>query len=212
MRASAIEPDSSPPPRARTLRRHRSKLPAPRRPARPQTAMNASAATLLAAALSATLAACASAPSARPLDGARYIVVRHAEKASDDPRDPTLAPAGLARAQRLAARLREEPLRAAYATAYRRTQQTAEPAARGHGLQTIVYEAKLPAAEFAARVRREQPSGATLIVGHSNTAPDIAAALCACAVEPMPETEYDRRMIVAIDAQGRATLRIERDR
>nr|WP_254696263.1 hypothetical protein [Lysobacter enzymogenes] len=50
------------------------------------------------------------------------------------------------------------------------------------------------------------------MVGHSNTAPDIAAALCACAVEPMPETEYDRRMIVDFDAQGRATLRIERDR
>ncbi|QWP76158.1 histidine phosphatase family protein [Lysobacter sp. K5869] len=174
--------------------------------------MKTFAAPLLLAAALATLAACASAPSAPPPGGARYIVVRHAEKASDDPRDPNLAPAGRERAQRLAARLREEPLRAAYATAYRRTQQTAEPAAREHGLQTIVYDAKLPAAEFAARVRNEQPSGATLIVGHSNTAPDIAAALCACAVEPMPETEYDRRMIVEIDPQGRATLRIERDR
>lgn len=175
--------------------------------------MHRTAALPLSCALLATLAGCAGAPpQPRPEAGARYIVVRHAEKAGGDSRDPELTPAGRERAQRLAARLRGEPLRAVYVTAYRRTQQTGEPSARGHGLAPIVYDAKRPAAEFAAQLRRERADGATLVVGHSNTAPDIAAALCACAVEPMPETEYDRRMIVDIDAHGRATLRIERDR
>jgi len=174
--------------------------------------MHRIAASLSFAALLSGLAGCASAPPASSAPAARYIVVRHAEKADDGTRDPELAPAGRERAQRLAARVREEPLRAVYVTAYRRTLQTGEPAAREHALTPIVYDAKRPAAEFAAQLRRERSDGATLVVGHSNTAPDIAAALCACAVEPMPETEYDRRMIVDIDAQGRTSLRIERDR
>ena len=45
-----------------------------------------------------------------------------------------------------------------------------------------------------------------LVVGHSNTAPDIAAALCGCAVAPMPETEYGRRMAVTFGPDGSATL------
>ncbi|ROU05271.1 SixA phosphatase family protein [Lysobacter enzymogenes] len=174
--------------------------------------MDRIAAFVFAIAAAAALAGCASAPAAPSSPAARYIVVRHAEKANDDPRDPALSAAGRERAQRLAARLREEALGAVYVTGYRRTLQTGEPAALAHGLTPIVYDAKSPAAQFAAQLRRERPAGATLVVGHSNTAPDIAAALCACAVEPMPETEYDRRMIVDLDAQGRATLRIERDR
>lgn len=174
--------------------------------------MHAFAASLVSAALLAALAGCATAPPAPTSPAVRYIVVRHAEKADDGTRDPDLAPAGRERAQRLAARLHEEPLRAVYVTAYRRTLQTGEPAAREHRLTPVVYDAKRAPAEFAAQLRREHRDGAVLVVGHSNTAPDIAAALCACAAEPMPETEYDRRMIVDIDAQGRATLRIERDR
>lgn len=166
-------------------------------------------APLAAFVLSLALAACASAP---PAPGASYVVVRHAEKSSDDPRDPNLSPAGRDRAGRLAAALRDTPLVAVYATDYRRTRQTGEPAARAHGLEVRVYDAKLPAAEFASQVRREHPRGTTLIVAHSNTAPDIAAALCACAVEPMAETEYDRRMRIDIDAAGRAVYTPSRDR
>lgn len=174
--------------------------------------MHAVAASLAAAALLAAVAGCATAPSAPASPVARYVVVRHAEKTDDGTRDPALAPAGRERAQRLAARLREEPLRAVYVTAYRRTLQTGEPAALGHGLAPVVYDAGRAPAEFAAQLRRAHRDGAVLVVGHSNTAPAIAAALCACAVEPMAETEYDRRMIVELDAQGRATLRTERDR
>lgn len=160
-------------------------------------------------ALSLTLSACASTP---PAPSASYVIVRHAEKASDDPRDPNLSDAGRARAERLASWLKNEPLGAVYATAYRRTQQTGEPTARAHELSVTTYEAKQPAADFAAQLRRDRPQGTTLIVGHSNTAPDIAAALCGCTVAPMPETEFDRRMRVDIDANGRALLTQSQDR
>ncbi|MGO1068467.1 histidine phosphatase family protein [Lysobacter sp. CA199] len=164
---------------------------------------------LAAIALCLSLAACASTP---PAPTASYVVVRHAEKAADDPRDPTLTDAGRARAERLAVWLKNEPLRAVYATAYRRTQQTGEPAARAHGLNVTTYDGKRPATKFAAQLRRDHPQGVTLIVGHSNTAADIAAALCGCTVEPIPETEFDRRMRIDVGASGRAVLTQTRDR
>lgn len=127
---------------------------------------------------------------------ATFVVVRHAEKAIDDPRDPSLAPAGQARAERLADSLRNEPLAAVYATAYRRTQQTATPSARTHALAVTTYDAKQPAAEFAQQLRRAHHAGTVLVVGHSNTAPAIAAALCQCEIAPMGDNDYDRRLIV----------------
>lgn len=169
------------------------------------------------AACAALLSACATAPQpdapavADTAAGATYLIVRHAEKADDDPRDPSLSEAGHARARRLIEALARTPLRAAYATGYRRTQGTAAPAAAAHGLQVTLYDAKQPAADFAAALRRDWPQGTVLVVAHSNTAPGIAAALCGCAVEPMSENEYDRRMWVRVDAQGRAHLRVSRD-
>ncbi|RYZ72864.1 MAG: hypothetical protein EOP91_06990, partial [Lysobacteraceae bacterium] len=92
------------------------------------------------------LAACATiAPAGDPSAALTFVVVRHAEKAGDDPRDPSLSEAGQARAQALARLLADEPLTAAHATGYRRTQQTAQPAADAHSLRLTLYDAQLPA-------------------------------------------------------------------
>jgi phosphohistidine phosphatase SixA len=138
--------------------------------------------------------------------GVEFVIVRHAEKSSDDPRDPTLSEAGLARAHRLAASLQKQPLAAAYATAYRRTQQTAAPAASDHGLTVTTYDAALDAKDLASTLKQRHASGTVLVVGHSNTVPAIAAALCACVVAPLRDDEFDRRLQVRIDASGHATL------
>lgn len=158
-------------------------------------------------ALAAVLAGCATAPTAGP--GVTFVVVRHAEKGSDGS-DPGLTAAGEARANALAARLDGQPVRAAYATAYRRTQLTATPTARGHGLTVSTYDAKLPPHAFAAQLRGAHPQGQVLVVGHSNTAPQIAAALCGCTVAPMGDGEFDRLMTVRIDPTGHAELGLER--
>ena len=160
---------------------------------------------LLAAAL---LAACASRPTAPAFT--TFVLVRHAEKADDGSKDPPLSAAGTARAQALAASLRDAPLRAAYATAYQRTQATAAPAARAHALEVTTYDANRPAGEFAAQLRRDHREGSVLVVGHSNTVPALAAALCACDVAPMGDAEFDRRLVITVDARGDATLREER--
>lgn len=141
-----------------------------------------------------------------------FVVVRHAEKATDDPENPGLSAAGRARATALAGRLHDAPLVAAYATEFRRTQQTAQPAAALHGLQVQPYFARGPAAELAAQWRQAHHAGTVLVVGHSNTVPGLVSALCACATEPMDDSEYDRISIVRFSADGRAALEVQRYR
>lgn len=161
------------------------------------------------------LAACSTQPSEstpQPRDSSmlEVVVVRHAEKLAEGD-DPVLSDAGRARAQRLADLLRAEPLVAVYSTDTQRTRQTAKPSADEHGLAVTSYNPRMPPAEFVAWLKQNHPQGSVLVVGHSNTAPAIAAALCRCDVEPMGETEFDRVMRVRFAADGSATLSIERD-
>ncbi len=159
----------------------------------------------VAAALSlGALTACAGWPDAN--DASNFIVVRHAEKVLDESADPALTAAGETRAQAIAGWLADSDVVAVYSTDTRRTRQTATPTAQAHGLPVIAYDGKEPATALAARLRRAHPSGTVLVVGHSNTAPDIAAALCGCDVAPMSEDEYDRRTTVHIDSGGDVTL------
>ncbi len=159
----------------------------------------------VAAALSlGVLAACASWPGAN--DASNFIIVRHAEKVLDESADPALTATGEIRAQAIAGWLADSDVVAVYSTETRRTRQTAAPTAQAHGLPVTAYDGEEPATALAARLRRAHPAGTVLVVGHSNTAPDIAAALCGCDVAPMSEDEYDRRMTVHTDSDGDNTL------
>lgn len=173
--------------------------------------------TLLCAMMAAlaSLAACATPRAttndARAASLPTFVLVRHAEKATDDPKDPSLSDAGRARAERLAASFDGVQLTAVYATGYRRTQATAQPTAESHDLPVRTYEAGIPADAFAATLRATHASGTVLVVGHSNTVPAIASALCGCAVAPMRDDEFDRRITVRIAPDGSTTLEESRD-
>jgi len=161
-------------------------------------------------ALSLALAGCAAtAPHTADTAAVTFIVVRHAEKV-DASRDPDLSPAGHARAQALAAYLGKRELAAAYATEFKRTSQTLAPSAASRDLAITPYPAGQPASEFAARLRATHPRGTVLIAGHSNTVPDIVAALCACTTTPIADHEYDRLNIIRIGADGSARLDVTR--
>jgi broad specificity phosphatase PhoE len=164
------------------------------------------------------VAACASPPGRDAGDATgsgpgtlRFVVVRHAEKATDDPRDPSLSAAGQARARWLARRLQGQDLVAVYATGYRRTQQTVAPVAGAHGLAISTYDAAQPFDEFAQALLDAHHAGTVLVAGHSNTVPGIVAALCRCASAAMPEDEFDRISIIRLDAGGGRTLQVEHD-
>ena len=159
---------------------------------------------LLALALPAT-------PAGTPPGATVVVVVRHAEKATDHPRDPTLTEAGSARARALARRLQGAGLDAAYATQYRRTQLTAAPAAAQAGIAVQLRpvdagNAATYGADLAHDLRGLPPGSTALVVGHSNTVPGIVAALGGQAAGGMPETEYDRYTVVVLDADGQARV------
>ena len=151
------------------------------------------------------LAACATHTRNQARD-TTFVVVRHAEKASDDPKDPSLNAPGTARARALASHFATTPLSVAYATAFKRTQQNAAPAALASGIDVTTYDAARASGEFVAELRRKHAHGTILVVGHSNTVPEIVAALCSCAVAPLGDADYGDLYEVRIDHNGRATL------
>lgn len=103
------------------------------------------------------------------------ILVRHAEKASDGSKDPTLSDAGKARALQLATFLQSQSIQGIYSTAYQRTRQTVEPLATAKVLKVEEYDpaSKTAVSEIAAR----HPGGTIVIVGHSNTVPGMVNQL-----------------------------------
>lgn len=142
-----------------------------------------------------------------PGDVTTVVVVRHAEKAADDPRDPSLSPAGHERALALANVLRHVRVAAVYATQFRRTAQTGQPTAERAGIavtQRPLDPAAMPA-YFADLVREVQLAHAgqtVLVVGHSNTVPALVQAFSGQQVEPLTDADYDRLFVVLLPRLG----------
>ncbi len=139
------------------------------------------------------------------------FVLRHAEKLTvnpDDP-DPPLAPAGEARALELAQQFGRAPkgqaLDAIIVTELRRTQDTVRPLANRLGIPVIVVKAEEPA-RAAKRALSEYRGGRVLIVGHSNTVPDIVSELSGVDVGPMSEDDYGILYLVAVPRFSRAAV------
>lgn len=128
------------------------------------------------------------------------FVVRHAERADADAKaspmmasDPDLSDAGRARAQSLAAALKDAKITAIYTTEYKRTQQTAEPLAKALGLTPTV----VPARDMPALIEKlKAATGNTLVVGHSNTVGDVVARLGVAEPVRLDDSDYDNLFIV----------------
>ena len=126
-------------------------------------------------------------------------VVRHAEKAAAGGSDPALSAAGEARAEALAHVLAEAGIDAVFHTEFRRTRQTGEPTAAAAGIEPRRYD---DAAGLAATIRSDHAGDSVLVVGHSNTLDDLAAALGAPGVAELAETHYDRLFVVHLGPWG----------
>lgn len=98
------------------------------------------------------------------------ILVRHAEKL-DNSHDTPISPAGATRAHALADKLRDAGITSIWTTEFRRTQETAKPLADALGLKPHVHAAN-DSKGLAEALRKE--GGRALVVGHSNTLPEIA--------------------------------------
>ncbi len=119
--------------------------------------------------------------------GRMIVLVRHAEKADDDPKDPGLSAIGQVRVRALTELLAPLPLATVLVTALRRTRLTAEPAALAHELAPIVVPFGETLQEHARATASQLLAGSagtvSLAVGHSNTLPLIIAELGGPAVE-----------------------------
>jgi phosphohistidine phosphatase SixA len=137
------------------------------------------------------------------------FVMRHAEKAEAPADDPPLSQAGEARALELEQHFGRAPkgqgLDAIYVSEFRRTQDTIRPLANRLGIPMIVVPAAEPA-QVVDRALDEYRGGSVLIVGHSNTVPDIVEELSGDEVGPMSEAEYGILYIVAVPRFSRASV------
>jgi phosphohistidine phosphatase SixA len=133
------------------------------------------------------------------------FLVRHAERADTESggkpvsgADPDLSRSGVARAESLARLLKDARITAIFVTEYKRTQQTAAPLAKVLGITpTVVIAKDIPA--LVARLR--EAKGTALVVGHSNSVPDVMKELGAADVPGIPDPEYDNLFVVTDSRQ-----------
>jgi len=128
-------------------------------------------------------------------------LTRHAEKAATGT-DPALTAEGQARATNIAATLKDAQVKHVYSTAYQRTQQTAQPLATYLGLPVKSYDPTQLAA-FAQQLRALPEN--TLVVGHSDTTPELIRQLGGDPGSAIAEAEFDRLYQLAFAADGSVT-------
>jgi phosphohistidine phosphatase SixA len=145
-----------------------------------------------------TVLACLSAAVAQDHSQRVVFLVRHAEKASQD-HDAALSIEGQSRSACLAGVLRDANIKTIYVTEFLRTQQTARPLAHSLGITPKI----VPASDIATIVSRalKNPSS-VLIVGHSDTIPQIVTRLTGKTIQ-IDDREYDKLILVVSDVRDR---------
>lgn len=101
------------------------------------------------------------------------FLVRHAEK-TDNARDPDLSEEGRKRTSELAGVLRSAEIGHVHSTDFIRTRETAAPVAKEAGLEVETYDPR-DLAGFAKKLK--ETGGRHLVVGHSNTTPELTKLL-----------------------------------
>ncbi len=136
------------------------------------------------------------------------FLIRHAEKEKDGTRDPSLTELGKQRAINIGQFLKTKNIEAIYSTKYKRTMQTAQPSADILGLAIKYYDpGKLT--EFSEQLKALETN--MLIVGHSNTTPQLTALLGGNAKGNIPELEFDRIYKLTFDGE-KVTTKVLRSR
>jgi len=140
------------------------------------------------------------------------FVVRHAEKASDaNEVSVPLSAAGTARAQKLAAMLKDAGITAIYSTDTVRTKTTGEPLAAAQKIPIRTYDfatvdGKPNLSPLAEKLRREHSQDVVLVVGHSNTIAPLLAALGCRESVSIAGDEYDNLFVVVPQGSGTPLL------
>ncbi|MDA0705412.1 MAG: phosphoglycerate mutase family protein [Proteobacteria bacterium] len=141
------------------------------------------------------------------------IFVRHAEQTDHEAADPGLSEAGLRRVAELTRQLVDADvvagIDAIYATPLRRSQETAQPLADRLELPINNYDATDTEAVLAT-ILKAHKGKIILVVGHSNTVPELIANLGASKKVPVIErNEFDNIYVISIPWFGKTkTIRL----
>jgi phosphohistidine phosphatase SixA len=143
------------------------------------------------------------APSVAAQEDVVVYLVRHAERAEDGTDDPPISESGIERAQLLAEMLKDAGITHIHSTHYKRTLQTGAPLSEAIGLEAASYDPR-DLDGLAAHLRAT--SGRHLVLGHSNTTPDLVQALGGDPGGPIEEFEYDRLYVVVVGGADVSTI------
>lgn len=132
------------------------------------------------------------------------FIVRHCEKAMESTDNPNLAEEGKKRAAHLAEILKNAGIEAVYSTNYKRTMQTGEPLATAMKLTPIAYEPR--EAAFGEMLRKSGKK--VLVVGHSNTVPELLNQLTGTKNYKPEEVYGDLWVVTVLEGQPPVVLRL----
>jgi phosphohistidine phosphatase SixA len=130
------------------------------------------------------------------------VIIRHAERASESDTDSPLKKEGHDRALRLVTVLKDAGITAIYTSKFQRTIQTGAPLAKALGLTPSA----LSETELVKALKGLAANARILVVGHSNTIPQIVSGLGVTAKIANPVQGYDNMFVVTQRQSGASTL------
>ena len=135
-----------------------------------------------------------------------FILVRHAEKASDGTSDPALTKEGVARANNILSIFRQAEISSIYSTNYKRTIMTVEPLTEAKKTEIAIYDPK-NLKEFSLKLIKDNAGGTVVISGHSNTTPTLANLLLGEEkFKQFDDSDYGNMLIITTSDSGKAKL------
>jgi len=142
-------------------------------------------------------------------------LVRHAERAAEPQNDPPLTEQGVARSQVLARLLSTAGIKAILTSQASRTKLTAEPLAAKLGITPTALQLKVSPAnprQITEESTKEtvdkilSAGGNVLVVGHSNSIPDVIKMLGGDVAPAIDEKKFDDLFVVTVYAKGKASV------
>ena len=119
-------------------------------------------------------------------DDFTLYLVRHTEKKAED-KNPSLTHCGKERAKQLSTLLSTANIKSIYSTSYQRTMSTAGPLSNKQRIPIQHYSPKQLEQFSLHLVQRKENA---LIIGHSNTTPQLTQLLIDKKVDPLAEEDY----------------------
>ena len=135
-----------------------------------------------------------------------FILVRHAEKASDGTSDPALTEEGVDRANKILSIFQQSEITSIYSTNYKRTKMTVAPLAEAKKAEILIYDPK-NLKEFSLKLLKDNSGGTVVISGHSNTTPTLANLLLGEEkFKQFDDSDYGNMLIITTSDNAKAKL------